>query len=521
MADTLSGFERQRLGTFMRGPMEKTPAFLHPDVAQMLRDVRGLYYPGETRPVGATPAMQSAVQGQPLPAAGEPVRPAPAMRTLAQGVGPRVQAPGYSGMGWSAPTATEVPGLGPQSATPDLTTRYSSPIGATRPPPPVGEIAQKMQDPRGQLSDMIRKMGATPPTATAAEDAGMLQKLAGAAGTIGNIASRGVMPTLGTALRATPVAAAYNVAQAARDPESAISKEWAGTYERVRSAPTLGEATGQMVGSTPRMLTAAATDAVGPLRGFFRGVMGGATGSVIPATAAAQPTNIPREALSPQPMAGAPQFAPAGARAQAPEEPQTVRIHRGGSGGGLTTTYDVSPGAPLGKVLSVEGMAPGLTPEEHLYNQQALRSAKIAAGQQEYSARMLHNLFDKPRPINQATAQMVAALQGIAGPGVAPVRPQMTKPIKAPTAGDDVTRAGYAMSQQIDQTENDFASRVQALQAANPQMSPEQIAADPQIRQNRLRKQRLQEQFNRMIELTSKRLPTLDQSMAAREQSGE
>jgi|GEM_PF-5593825 len=102
---------------------------LHPDIANMVRDVAGMYSPSESRPVGATPLMQSAVQGQPLPAAGEPVRPAPAMRTLAQGVGPRVQAPGYSGMGWSAPTATEVPGLGPQSATPDMTTRYAQSIG--------------------------------------------------------------------------------------------------------------------------------------------------------------------------------------------------------------------------------------------------------------------------------------------------------------------------------------------------------------------------------------------------------
>lgn len=166
-------------------------------------------------------------------------------------------------------------------------------------------------------------------------------------------------------------------------------------------------------------------------------------------------------------------------------------------------------------------MAPGLTPEEHLYNQQALRSAQTGVEQQEYSARALRNFLRTPRPVNQATAQMITALEGVAGPGIAPIRPQMTKPIKAPTAGDDVTRAGYAMSQQIDQAENDFAARVQQMQAANPRLTPEQIAADPQIRQNRLRKQRLQDQFNRMIELTSKRLPTLDQVMATGGLSGE
>jgi len=184
MADPyeLSPFQKQNVQSWMRGSLASDPKALHPDIANMVRDVRGMYFPGETRPVGATPAMQSAVQGQPLPAAGEPVRPAPAMRTLAQGVGPQGQPRGYSGMTWSAPTATEVPGLGPQSATPDLTTRYSSPAGPQRPAPTMSDMIQKMgapQQPKG-FWDAATMGGMNPQTQTPGEDLKTLGKLAGA-----------------------------------------------------------------------------------------------------------------------------------------------------------------------------------------------------------------------------------------------------------------------------------------------------------------------------------------------------
>lgn len=451
MADP-SGAEIQRNMAWMRGNLEKTPKGMNTDIANMVRDVRGMYFPGETRPVGATPAMQSAVQGQPLPAAGEPVRPAPAMSTLAQGVAPQGQPRGYSGMAWSAPTATEVPGLGPQSATPDLTTRYSAPAGPARPAP---SVAQQMADTRPSLSGMMQKMGASPQTASPANDAAALGKLAGAAGILGGGAAVATSPLTLAATLGGPLAAYIG------------QKELHPSYERGHASmlPPDVRPTDQTSGT--------------PYGTAFEKYK--------------QPANQPSTATQPGTTAGS----------------DTVRVYRGGSGGGLTTTYDVSPGAPLGKVLNVEGMAPGLTPQEHLYNVQALRSAQAANEQQGWASRNLRNFLSTPREVNAKTAGFMNALTGAAGAGdvLAPVRPQV--PTRVPM-GDVAMGKELGVEEQAAQVTDQFGARLQQLQTENPQITPNQVAADPQIRSLSQRRTALQKRLAALQEITSKKLPGMD-----------
>lgn len=122
--------------------------------------------------------------------------------------------------------------------------------------------------------------------------------------------------------------------------------------------------------------------------------------------------------------------------------------------------------------------------------------------------------------MDKESGQFLAGLAQAAGKGVEPIRPQLQKASQEKQP-DLVQRAGYDASQQLLELDAEHTNRVQQIQAANPRMTPEQIAADPQVRQNRLRKQQVQAQFNRMIELSGKRLPTLDQSMAIGGTSGE
>lgn len=344
----------------MSRPLEIDLKALHPDIANMVRDVAGMYSPSESRPVGATPLIQSAVQGQPLPAAGEPVRPVPAMRTLAQGVGPRVQAPGYSGMGWSAPTATEVPGLGPQSATPDMTTRYAQAIGPQPKPygASMGDQMGKGYVPKGFWE------GATIGGAPASEEASSLRKAAGAAGLAGAALTGG----LGTWLRRTPAAIpvieAGGIAEGVMNPESRFNQAARRTRENVREAyrtEGLPAAIAQQIGSIAPM-TYETLGAAGAPFESMAGSAGRMAGSVLrnlavgagisesPTQAMARAREIYERDIAPTRPRQLPQISVPGAPSPAQNAPSLATAAAGApSVAGRVTPGTGRPGATSGQ----------------------------------------------------------------------------------------------------------------------------------------------------------------------------
>jgi len=459
----LTPFQKQNVQSWMRGPMTTDPKALHPDIANMVRDVSKMYTPSGERPVGAGPAMQAAVQGQALSPAQEPVRMYPAMSELASSIPPQGQPRGYSGVPWNAPTATEVRGLGPQSATPDLQTRYSAPIGAKQPAPPLSEFMQKMADTRAPVSDVAQKMsGARPQTATPAEDARFLGKLAGAAGTVGAAMQGAPISTL-----ARGAAVAYPAVNAAGQLFQGLSDAAAGrpnaTIEASRPAReqtyrdiAAGEY-GHALGSAIRATGQTGGQVLGNMLTPFGNVLRGLTGA--PAAAAAAPASAAPQGLSDQ------QFTPGGLGAYttartratpldqvvaAPPEvtvpaaaPQTsapaataptrstVNVIRGGR---APTTYDVSPGVPIGTIVRPEAprspaqavvgdamsqpLFPGDRPDQPLAVRQAIANlvksasprAQTAADRARAAAMTDYDLANKyeldPSPDAQAKAKV-------------------------------------------------------------------------------------------------------------------
>lgn len=530
MADP-TGAEIQRNMAWMRGNLEKTPKGMNPDIANMVRDVRNMYFPGETRPVGATPAMQSAVQGQPLPAAGEPVRPAPAMRTLAQGVAPQGQPRGYSGMAWSAPTATEMPGLGPQSATPDLTTRYSTPAGPQQPGP----------------SDMIQKMGQQKPSpgfwdnawnertvtgASAGEEASGLRKAAGAAGLAGAALTGGLGTWMKRTPAAIPVIAAGGIAQEMMDPASRYSQALKGIREGVKETyrtEGLPAAIARQVGG----IIPAAYETLGAAGAPFEKMAGSAlrnfaigTGiAESPTQAMARAREIYNRDIAPTRGVTQPTLGDAMNPQPTPGAPSTINITRGGTpaaepGGQITVrrgtqtpqAYSLDPqGNVIGPAQAAGGA--GLTPAEQTYNANLARAMELENQRQaiindEIAYQAHRGGYGRTPPNARLITAMMGGKAAVSG---TPLAPPKLKPL---SESDLLTGQGRQAIGQIGQLDDDFATRTQQLQQQHPNWTPEQIAADPEVRRNRLRKQQIQDQFKNIIELSGKKLPTLDQVLA-------
>lgn len=404
---------------------------------------------------GSSPAYQSAIaEGRPVGSYRAPAaQPFPGLNDY---ISPQGQPRGYSGMAWSAPTATEVPGLGPQSATPDFMTRYNAPVGPTRPASTVDPIAQKMSappQPKGFWDSAT--MGGQPTAAgtTAADEAATLGKLTGAAGILGRGAAVATSPLTLAAALGGPLAAYVGM------------KEMHPSYERGHASllPPSTRPTDQTHGT---------------------------------------PYGVAFNKYTQPERGSAPAAPPSGG-------PDTVRVYRGGSGGGLTTTYDVSPNAPIGKVINVEGMAPGLTPQEHLYNVQALRSAQAANEQQKWATGALRNFLTTPRAVNEKTAGVMNALSAAAGAGdvMAPVRPQI--PTRVPMSDVAMGRK-LTIEDQHAQMTDQFEARKQELQAVNPRVTPEQLATDPLLRELSTKRAALKARLSALQEATSSKLPGLD-----------
>ena len=458
-----TGFELNRLAAWMRGGLENTPKGMNPDVANMVRDVRNMYMPAGERPVGAGPAMQSAVQGQPLPAASEPVRQVPGMRTLAQGVAPQGPARGYSGMAWEAPKFSEIAGLGPQSATPDLSQIYNSPVGPKRAAPAVSDMTAKMgQPPKAPGFWDAATMGGGPQTTagtTPMEELGILGKLAGAARGLSTVArglpAAGELVTgpVGVTTAMAPLAAYFG------------QKELPASYERGHASmlPPATRAPDQ-TGGTP---FAAAFDK-------FR--------QTPDTTSAPQaPTATARAPATTTPTPGAPA--------------NTVNVYRPNTG---WTTYDVSQGAPIGKIVGQSSLS------------DAMQRQQIQA--MDTYNRALSEAVGKQMSPNRAK---VIGTVGAAEPNVS--YPSLGTAAKPVPATDRAIDQSLAVENQLSGLDTAFEEAVQKAATDNPNLTPEQIAALPAIKQIRSRQQRLQERLNRLTEITSKKLPTLDQVMGLKE----
>lgn len=202
--------------------------------------------------------------------------------------------------------------------------------------------------------------------------------------------------------------------------------------------------------------------------------------------------------MTSSPPAAAASRSPAPTRASGPR-PVRVADQAG------WTTYDVSPGTPIGTVV---GDRSGLTGSEERYNRALIREKELDNSiLNEINQRLAIEMLPGNAP---DTRLLRTLLSGRVSSSGQPLRPTVTKPMSA----SDM--AGYEELRGIDadtQLGDAQATRAAELRAANPNMTEPQIAADPQMRRIYAQRQRLKDRLNALNKITTKKLPGVDQAV--------